>query len=380
MGIPAQLNDLQEPQFVYRETYYPAPLEAEYLEWHKLHRFEDLWGLWGHSFFKLVPPKEYFSTHPEYYALVNSKRRATQLCLSNEQVFKIAVDHFRKAIADNPDALYWSISPEDGAGYCTCDQCALADKEEGSHAGSLIRFVNRVAAQFPAQKFTTLAYTYTLQPPARTKPATNAVIMLSSIDAYRNHPLAEAPSAASFRNALAGWKRIAENIFVWDYTTQFTNYLAPFPDYFLLQKNLQYFADNGVTGVFSQGSGGTYSDMAEMNAYVQAKSLWQPEVSADTAFSDFLNGYYGPAAPFIKKYLDALARNLQSSKAPLDIYGSPVNDRNSYLSPAFIDEYSSLLDEAEKAAGDNAVLAERVYKARLPLEYTVLQQSRLYGT
>lgn len=380
MGIPAQLNDLQEPQFVYRETYYPAPLDAEYLEWHKLHRFEDLWGLWGHSFFKLVPPKEYFSTHPEYYALVNGKRRATQLCLSNEQVFKIAVDYFRKAIADNPDALYWSISPEDGAGYCTCDQCALADKEEGSHAGSLIRFVNRVAAQFPAQKFTTLAYTYTLQPPARTKPASNVVIMLSSIDAYRNQPLAEAPSAASFRNALAGWKRIAENIFVWDYTTQFTNYLAPFPDYFLLQKNLQYFADNGVTGVFSQGSGGTYSDMAEMNAYVQAKSLWQPEASADTAFSDFLNGYYGPAAPFIKKYLDALARNLQSSKAPLDIYGSPVNDRNSYLSPAFIDEYSSLLDEAEKAAGDNAVLAERVYKARLPLEYTVLQQSRLYGT
>lgn len=377
--LPPQLTDRQEPQFVYRETYYPAPLDAEYQEWHKLHSFEDLWGLWGHSFFKLVPPKQYFSAHPEYFALVNGKRQATQLCLSNEQVFRIVTDYFRKAVAGNPDALYWSISPEDGLGYCTCDRCALADKEEGSHSGSLIRFVNRVAAQFPAQQFTTLAYTYTLQPPARTKPASNVVIMLSSIDAYRHQPLAEAPSAAVFRKALADWKQVAANIFIWDYTTQFTNYLAPFPDYFLLRQNLQYFADNGVTGVFSQGSGTTYSDMAELNAYLQAKALWQPKVNTDRAFNDFMNGYYGPAAPFITKYLEALARNLQSTKAPLDIYGSPVNDRSSYLSPAFIDEYSALLDQAEKAAGGDAKLAEKVYRARLPLEYTVLQQSRLYG-
>ncbi|MBO9152392.1 DUF4838 domain-containing protein [Chitinophaga sp. GCM10012297] len=380
INIKPQLLDRQEPQFVYRETYYPAPLDAEYQEWHKLHSFEDLWGLWGHSYFKLVPPKEYFSAHPEYFALVNGKRQATQLCLSNEQVFKIVSDYFRKAVANNPDALYWSISPEDGTGYCTCDQCALTDKEEGSHSGSLIRFVNRVAAQFPAQQFTTLAYTYTLQPSARTKPASNVVIMLSSIDAYRNQPLADAPSAAVFRKALADWKHISNNIFVWDYTTQFTNYLAPFPDYFLLQKNLQYFADNGVTGVFSQGSGGTYSDMSELNAYLQANALWQPKISTDNVFSDFMNGYYGPAAPFITKYLEALARNLQTSKAPLDIYGSPVNDRNNYLVPAFIDEYSTLLDQAEKAAGDDAKLLEKVYRARLPLEYAALQQSRLYGT
>ncbi|WP_185096829.1 DUF4838 domain-containing protein [Chitinophaga barathri] len=380
IGIRPLITDQQEPQFVYRETYYPAPLDAEYQEWHKLHSFEDLWGLWGHSFFKLVPPGQYFSGHPEYYALVNGKRQASQLCLSNDQVFRIVTDYFRKAIADNPDAIYWSISPEDGTGYCTCDRCSLADKEEGSHSGSLIRFVNRVAAQFPAQQFTTLAYTYTLQPPARTRPAANVIIMLSSIDAYRNQPLASAPSAAVFRKALADWKKVSASIFIWDYTTQFTNYLAPFPDYFLLQQNLQYFADNGVSGVFSQGSGATYSDMAELNAYLQAKILWQPKAGIDNTFSDFMNGYYGPAAPFITKYLQALARNLQSAKVPLDIYGSPVNNHTDYLSPAAIDEYSTLLDQAEKAAGDNTALAEKVYKARLPLEYTVLQQSRLYGT
>jgi hypothetical protein len=378
--VRPRLMDRQEPQFVYRETYYPAPLEPEYQEWHKLHSFEDLWGLWGHSYFKLVPPREYFAAHPEYYAMVNGKRRATQLCLSNEDVLRIAAGYFRKAIADNPDALYWSISPEDGAGYCTCDRCALADKEEGSHAGSLIRFVNRIAAQFPNQQFTTLAYTYTIQPPARTKPAANVIIMLSSIDAYRHQPLSTEPSAAGFRKALQDWKRVTGNIFIWDYTTQFTNYLAPFPDYFLLQQNLRYFADNGVKGVFSQGSGGAYADMAELNAYLQAQALWQPRQTADTAFTRFMNGYYGKAAQPLTQYVRALSANLTAAKVPLDIYGSPVNHRHDFLSPAAIEQYSALLDEAEKAAGNNALLANRVLNARLPLEYTVLQQARLYGT
>jgi hypothetical protein len=57
--VPQQLMDRQEPPLVYRETYYPAAFENEYLEWHKLHRLEDLWGVWGHSFFKIVPPKTY---------------------------------------------------------------------------------------------------------------------------------------------------------------------------------------------------------------------------------------------------------------------------------------------------------------------------------
>lgn len=380
LQLQQNLMDRQEPVFIYRETYYPAAFDNEYLEWHKLHRFEDLWGVWGHSFFKIVPPQTYFATHPEYYALVNGKRQATQLCLSNEGVYKLMVDHFRKAMADNPDALYWSIAPEDGGGFCTCDQCSKANAEEGGPQGALVRFINRVAAVFPDQNFTTLAYQYTAHPPLNTKPASNVYIMLSSIDAYRNEPLETAPSAAAFRKDLAGWGAITSNLFLWDYTTQFTNYLAPFPDYNNLQPNLQYLAAHKVKGVFSQGSGDTYGDMAAYNAYLQAKALWNPARSAETITSDFLEGYYGKAGPFIGQYLQALTTTLQKTKTQLDIYGNPVNNYKNYLSPEAIDQYSTLLDKAEKAVENNDSLLARVYHARLPLEYTVLQQSRFFGT
>ena len=74
LELPGNLQDAYTPVFEYRESFYPASMDQEYLDWHKLHRFEDLWGVWGHSAFKMVPPGTYFSTHPEYFALVNGQQ------------------------------------------------------------------------------------------------------------------------------------------------------------------------------------------------------------------------------------------------------------------------------------------------------------------
>ncbi len=89
ISLPADIHIIANPAFRYRQSYYPMSNDATYLNWHALHRFEDLWGLWGHSFFKLVPPDTYFQSHPEYFSLVHGRRTATQLCLSNGQVLQI---------------------------------------------------------------------------------------------------------------------------------------------------------------------------------------------------------------------------------------------------------------------------------------------------
>jgi hypothetical protein len=111
------------------------------------------------------------------------------------------------------------------------------------------------------------------------------------------------------------------------------------------------------------------------NSYVQAKLLWNPSANVGT---DFLDGYYGKAGKFIAQYMEALTTNLHKNKTQLDIYGNPVKNYKDYLSPEAIDQYSSILDSAENAV--EGTLLNRVYHARVPLEYTVLQQSRFFGT
>jgi len=378
ISITLPIFDLQNPQFVYRQSYYPASLDAEYMDWHKLQNFEDLWGLWGHSFFKIIPPKKYFKSNPNYFSLVNGQRQATQLCLSSAEVYKLTVAYFKLAIADNPDAQYWSIAANDDEGFCTCANCKKIDDEEGGPQGSLIRFVNSVAKQFPEKIFTTLAYTYTAKPP-KTKPLKNVYPILSTIDAYRSKPLPNEESAAAFRKNLKGWAALTKNIFVWDYSTQFTNYLCPFPNYDNLKPNLNYLASADVKGVFEQGSGYTYGDMAEYNSYLQAKLLWNPNENIDQIKQDFLNGFYGKAAPFIANYLNQLQQNLHSTKTNLDIYGNPINNYTDYLSPVLIDTYSQIIDKAEQAVENQPTLLQHVANVRLGLDFVVLQQSKFFG-
>lgn len=376
--ITTGLLEKEVAPFIYRQVYYPASNDAEYLEWHGLHKFEDLWGIWGHSFFKLVSPQDYFKTHPEYFALVDGKRQATQLCLSNDDVYKITVENLKQRFAKNPDAEYWSVSINDDLGYCTCDKCKKTDAEEGGPQGSLIRFVNRIAKTFPDKKFTTLAYLYTSHP-SKTKPESNVIVMLSDIDAYRTKPLTEEASAAPFRRDLEGWAKLTKQIFIWDYTTQFTNYLAPFPDLDNLQTNIQYLQQQNVKGVFSQGSGDTYSELAELRSYLIANLLWNPATDITVLKKEFLDSYYGAASSAVQQYIDRLEAEAKSSKKRIDIYGNPINDYNSYLSPELIDQYSTILDKAEAAVEKDTTLLNRVYNVRLSLDYTVLQQAKSFG-
>ncbi len=377
--ITGPILNVQNPEFIFRQSYYPASQDPEYLDWHKLHRFEDLWGLWGHSFFKIINPDEYFNDHPEYFALSGGIRQKTQLCLSHPKVHELTVNYFKNEIINNPDAIYWSISPMDNSGYCQCEDCKKIDESEGGPQGSMIQFVNKIAAHFPNQNFTTLAYTYTSKPPKITKPRSNVYIFISSIDAFRTEPLAKEMTAKDFRNNLKAWSTLTENIFIWDYTTQFTNFLVPFPDYNHIESNINFFKDNRVKGVFFHGSEYYFSDQADLSSYLQAKYLWGSKNPIEYLKKHFVEQYYGPAAEDILTYINNLEKSIQDSKSTLDIYGNPIMERNGYLSPEQIEIYVRLLESAHEKVETKPIFKNRIEALQLAIEFVVLEQSKAYG-
>lgn len=378
ISIDEQLYIEEHPDFLYREIYSIAETDEEYLDWHKLNHLEESWGLWGHSVFELALPGVHFEEHPEYYSLYNDKRRPFQLCLSNPEVLNIAANSLQSIMKDNPHAEYWSISANDNAAVCECDSCNQINKEEGSQSGTLLRFMNKLAKKFPEKKLVTLAYQNTSWPPYLTKPENNVFIMLSSIDLFRSEPIEVSGSSRSFRNKLSGWQKLTKNILIWDYYTQFTNLLAPFPIEHTLGANMSYLKQENVLGVFAQMNEFTYGDLAELKIYLLAKLMWNTNLNQDTVTTDFLNSYYKNAAPYIQEYLDERKQAVMETKVKLDIYGNPINNQRDYLSPEWMDSYSTTLDKAEKVAHDSAVL-KRIQRLRIPLEYTYLQQARSYG-
>jgi hypothetical protein len=367
--------DLDNPVNAIRIVNGEFAQDPDYRDWMRLHVQDDLYGkgYYVHTLQKLVPWQTYFAGHPEYFALVNGKRVIGQPCLSRPEVFDIVVAKLREEMAAQPGKLIWSVSQNDNSSYCQCPECQKIIDEEDSPSGPVIRFVNRVAALFPDKTISTLAYQYSRRAPRLTQPAPNVQVILCTIELNRSLPIAEDPSSRSFAHDIRNWSRICGNLYLWDYTVNFSHQVSPFPNLHVLQPNIRFFVRHGVRQHFQQTNTGPGHEFSELKSYLLARLLWNPEADASAVMDEFLNGYYGKAGPFIRRYIDALRGALERTGAKLDIYEPPAVHADDYLSAADVAAYNAILDRAEAAAaGDPAVLG-RVRTARLPLMYATLE-------
>jgi hypothetical protein len=328
-----------------------------------------------HTFYALIPPADYFDAHPEWFSEIKGvrTRENAQLCLTNEAMRQELVRNLKLRLRDNPAATIASVSQNDCQNNCACPLCRAVDEEEGSPAGSLLRFVNAVAAdiekEFPNVIIDTLAYQYTRKPPRITRPRPNVVVRLCSIECSFARPLDD-PINTAFLADIEGWSKIAGRLFIWDYTTNFSHYIQPHPNYRVLAPNIRLFVKNNVTGVFEQGAYQSWgSEMAELRAWVLAKLLWNPSLDGRALTNEFLEGYYGPAGRDISDYLALLEAALEKAGDKLGCY-SPTDAK--FLALDTVLKSREILESAARSAAGTAELARRVRRTRLPVEYAVL--------
>jgi len=384
--LPSGLSRTENPNFQYRQTQaYSLAKDSLYKIWHRLKEPTELFagGYWVHTFDRIMPSAKYGKAHPEYFSFINGQRRpgaASQWCLSNPAVFELVSQKIDSIFKAHPDRKLISVSQNDGNNtYCTCEKCKAIDDEEGSPSGSLIRFVNKLAVRFPDKEFSTLAYLYSVPPPKLVKPLPNVNIMLCDIDCFREVSLTENSSGKSFMKNMEGWAKISNNIFVWDYGINFDNYICPFPNFHILQTNMQLFKKNNVNKHFSQIGGSKGGDFSELRSYLVAKLLWNVNCNADSVIQSFLKGYYGEAAPFLYQYIKIQQGALLGSNIPLWIYDTPITHKNGMLNPPLMLRYRQLFDNAEKAVASDSIFLKRVWQQRLTIQYAELEIARTNG-
>lgn len=373
ISIPSG-KKIYEPAFSFRVAHFPDRDNRQFVNHNKMSTFSE-WGLFVHTFQTLMPPDEYFGKHPEYYSLVNGRRiQDGQLCLSNPEVIRILTENLAGRMKEAPDKIYWSVSQNDCINYCECDGCRKMYEKYGNISGAYIEMANKIAAQFPDKQISTLAYQFTRQAPANIVPAPNVNVMFCSIECNRSMPLADDPRSAAFVKDLADWSQLTKNIFMWDYVVQFRTYLCPFPNFHTIQPNIQLFHSHGIPMMFQQGSGRSWSDLAELKQYYISKLLWDPDLNGDSLINRFINAYYGEAAPYIREYYDLSHSNLKAvaETVNLDIYGLPSYYFSSFLSRDLVTRYHDLMNKAEYAAAGDSVILSRVLRARMSVDFAWL--------
>lgn len=380
----------QKPAFEYREAWYKEAYDTEWAVHNRLAPStvpipDSLGGSFiiypfVHTFYSLVPPDKYFASHPEYFSLVDGKRKGhnAQLCLTNPEVVKIATETVFRWIKEHPEAIVFSIDQNDGYGYCECDNCKKLDDAEGSHAGTLINFVNQiadtVAKVYPNIKLQTLAYVYTEIPPKTLRPADNVTIRMCHYNYCSAHPIGKCSSHIPFVKRLEAWDKISKRITIWDYFTDYARYLLPYPNFERMVNDVRFYAENGCVGLFAQGSnvpdngGGEFNDL---RAWVFAQLMWNPWQDGWTLIDEFVTNVYGPSAPYISEYIKMMHDKVKPDSVYFSIFAEPTD--GGYLTPEVVGKAERLFIEAEKAASGDPALLKRVELAHLPILY-----SRLY--
>jgi len=330
-----------------------------------------------HTFYPLISPEKYFKDHPEWFSEINGKRtyEHAQLCLTNEEMRKELVKNLKERLRNNPAATIASVSQNDWHGNCQCANCAAIEKEEDSPAGLMLRFLNAIASdieqEFPQVAVSTLAYQYTREPPKITKPRYNVIVQLCSIECSFCKPLADERNKA-FRDDIIGWSKICDRLYIWDYTTNFRHYVMPHPNLRVLGPNVKFFADHNVKGIFEQGAYQSYgAEMAELRAWVLAKLLWNPNLDGQKLIDEFIEGYYGPAAPHIRAYLNVTHDAVEASG---DWLGCFSEHKAKFLSFETLNKGWTHLKAAEAAVQNDPNLLFRVQVAQLPVMYTFMMR------
>jgi Domain of unknown function (DUF4838) len=289
-----------------------------------------------HTFYNLLPPYEFFDSHPEYYSLVAGTRRRTvaQLCLTNPDVLRIVTQRVLELMRTHPHDTIFSVSQNDCVGYCECEACQAVAREEGAQSGPILRFVNAVAAEtskvYPDKLIDTLAYWYSLDAPRKAVPHPNVRVRLCSINCCQGHAYGtcDHPESRRFMRALDEWGQRTNRIYIWHYATDFTHYPLPMPDFDELHDNIGLYQRYGVHGVFIQGMGeeGGGAESMALRGYLVSRLLWNPQQPVWPIVDQFLEAYYGAAAPFVRRYLDIFHDKVRSDKSlHPSLYDTPAS-------------------------------------------------------
>lgn len=382
-----EIDHAYAPKLIYREAYYKDAFEGIFATRMKCNgsseRISPEYGghhqfvYFVHSFYPLLPPDKYFAQHPEWYSEIDGKRKheGGQLCLTNPEMRAELTKNAIAAIRKNPAAKFISISQNDWYGYCTCPECTKTAEAEDSQAGPLIQFLNLVAEEiekeFPDAWVETLAYQYTRKPPKTLKPRDNVIIRLCTIECSFVQPLTGEQNK-SLREDISGWSKIAKNLFVWDYVTNFSSYMIPHPNYRVLAPNIRFFVENNTIGLFEQGdSYCSAGDFVQLRNWVVSHLMWNPELDENKLIDEFLEGYYGKeAAPILREYFKTITDRAEASGVYLGCFRENTVD---WLDFETLGKATGLLDEAiAKAAkkyGPEDAMTYRLRRAKMPIDH-----------
>lgn len=352
-----------------------------------------------HNFHLYVPMEKYYESHPEFYCYdktydvgggngwtIDLLSGITEDCGLDESmdvsVAKIVIEELKKDIVSHPDADFFTFEQEDGKHYYKhpegTKKRAIQDKYGMS--GVLIRFCNLLSRELNAWSkkelngrtvnIVTFAYEYTKDAPIRlvggkkqpidqTVVADENVVVRIALGGNRLYSYFDERQFDWVKNSIEEWKLVANRFMFWAYDADFGRYFWYLPFMYRVQKDMRGFKDMGITYLLVQGLYDVKHHWLDMiKSYVYSKLLWDVSLSAEQLYDEYVNIYYGEAAPYVLKMCEILDKNYFEKAASDKDFIVRISEDVGYKLPKYYN--SELLESALSAIEEGITAAGKV--------------------
>lgn len=372
---PAWINfhDHQKSfDFSYREPHYQPNTDLDIAAIWNTNNVDVDWGIWGHNLSRIIKDDK------DVYATYQEKLNKNQFCFSSDGLFHqlehYILNAYGKGRHDKP--TYFMIAPNDNQIACTCDRCTELGNKEGNSTATVVHLINKLSEKFPLHKFFTIVYGPVKEAPEHGL-ADNAGVFISTIDIPKGKPLSDGKAFKSFQNLLYQWKGKTDNIFLWDYASNFDDYLSPQPSLLALQSQLKTYKSLGINGLFLNASGYDYSSFDDVKNYVSAALMFDSELSVNDLVRRYFKRFFPKTHEVLSEYYLQLENQSFSNKKGYELYAAFPQIAKTYLSIASFQDFNKHLESIYKSAGEDE--QSRLRKLRLALLYTNLQIAYFNG-
>ena len=333
----------------------------------------------GHNWYNILPLNAANLTqYPLAFAEVNGRRGSSQqLCSEDPDVVRLSVEAARRAFSRTPDLPLFSISPNDGYGFCEDDRCRRIDAFYGVTDGSLsdrfVHYANAVITELkqtnPGRQLGILAYVQHTAPPKKAIPLPEYATLVTHTpwEFCHVHALDDpsCPANTRFTGYLRGWTALTRHTGIYDYYGHFFMF-TPWPLVRILRRDIPFVRSLGVETFTSE----TQQNWANqgINFYVAAKLIADPAADVDALLKEYYTRFYGAAAAPIRRYWERFETAMADSTAVGDGGYAWI----SMFRRPLLDASAADLAKAERLArGDSRqIVRDRIAFARLGFDYT----------
>jgi hypothetical protein len=341
-----------------------------------------------HTFYKILSPEKYHAEHPDWFLTPGGgvpTMSNSQLHMSHpgmrQEFLRLLRENIRSSHEEAkekglPVPDIFSVSQEDTTvGFVGPNDAKLLAENDGAESAIMIDFVNFLADgikdEFPDVYIDTLAYFTGEKAPKTIRPRDNVIIRLCDTPSSVLEPITAVRNKV-LRENVEAWSKITKNLFIWDYNITFRHPAVPTPTLQTYGPDLRFFRDHNVQGMFVEFEYPLTADMRDLKVWVLSKLMEDPNQSTAALIKEFTDGYYGPAAPYVREVLALTEKAAKKSGA--DVLGGFVNlEAFTYLTRDFLQQADGIYDKAAAAVANDPVYAKRVRRARFSVDDAALK-------